>query len=264
MLNLKKYSGLLAGFFFWGEATAQDIMPATGPMVTDRPDATESARIVPRTYLQIESGSYYESFREGNGSYRTHGYNTTLIRYGLLDNLELRLGWDYEEQIARVAPSTSSLLSGLSPLLFGVKVAISEEKTGGPAMAVLGHLALPFFAGVDFRPATTGIDLRFAFSHTLSEKSSLGYNLGAEIGGDDPQLRYHYSMSYGYAMTSSLGFYMEVYGDFPELGSADHYADLGATYLIRPNVEFDATLGKSITQGQDLLLSAGVSFRFPD
>jgi len=259
MPDLKKYTGLMVGLLFWGEGIAQELVP----MITDRPDATESSSIVPRRYLQVESGGYYESFREGNRTLTTYGYNTTLLRYGLLENLELRMGWDYREDHTRVSGIAPRTLRGLSPLLLGVKVAITEEKMGWPKTALLGHVSLPFFAGSDYRPATTAVDIRFAFSHTLGEKSSLGYNVGAEVGGDDPQLRYLYSLSYGYAMTSALGFYAELYGDFPEHGGADHYWDVGATYLLTHNVQFDATLGRSITRGQDLLVSAGISFRIP-
>ncbi len=254
----------MVGVFCWGEGIAQDLPLAYEPMVTDRPDVTESASIVPRKYLQVEAGGYFESFRKEINDYRTKAFNTTLIRYGLLDNLELRLGWDYLERINRASDSARTSQSGLSPLLLGVKVPISDQVSRWPAMALLAHLSLPFLASSDFRPATTGVDLRFAFSHTLSEKSSLGYNIGAAMGGDAAQLRYLYSLSYGYTMTSVVGFYVELYGNLPELGSADHYWDLGATYLLLPNLQLDITLGRSITQGQDLLLSTGISLRIPD
>ncbi|MCJ7466083.1 MAG: hypothetical protein MUO53_05240 [Maribacter sp.] len=64
ILRLKKYSGFLAGFFFWGEAMAQEITTEPVQMVTDRPDVTESARIVTQRCQQVGSGRYYESFRE--------------------------------------------------------------------------------------------------------------------------------------------------------------------------------------------------------
>ena len=70
-----------------------------------------------------------------------------------------------------------------------------------------------------------------------------------------------YTLAYGYAITDKLGAYAEVYGDLPEDNRANHFWDAGLTYAIAPLVQLDATIGKSITDGQDLLISAGVSFR---
>jgi len=71
-------------------------------MVTDRPDATESPTVVPKGYLQVETGGGYESFEENNIKLERTIHNTTLIRYGILDRLELRMGWNFEEQSAKI------------------------------------------------------------------------------------------------------------------------------------------------------------------
>ena len=55
-------------------------------------------------------------------------------------------------------------------------------------MALLGHLYLPFTAGEDFKPETTGADFRFSMAHTLNERSSLSYNIGAQWGDDSPEV----------------------------------------------------------------------------
>ncbi len=234
-------------------------------MITDRPDATESSSIVPRKTLQVETGGFYESFEDGDVTTKTYTYNTALLRYGLFDNVELRLGWDYVEQKTEInGTQVGRTLSGLSPLLAGAKIGISEEKGALPQMAIIGHVMLPFTAGEDFKPETTGVNFRFAFAHTLSDKSSLSYNVGAEWGDDSPEAAYIYTLAYGYSVTDTFGLYAELYGDFPENSPANHLWDAGLTYLVRHNVQLDATVGSSITDGQDILLSAGVSFRIPN
>ena len=63
-----------------------------GTIVTDRPDATETSTLVPKCFLQVETGGLHES-RDNNDVKRERMvYNTTLLRYGLLDNMELRVG----------------------------------------------------------------------------------------------------------------------------------------------------------------------------
>ncbi len=228
-------------------------------LITDRPDATESPNTVPQFHLQVETGLYYESFTENDIQFETKGYNTTLLRFGVLKNLEFRLGWDFEEHATQ---GLSDVKSGFSPLLIGAKVTILEKKGFLPQIGLLGHLFLPFAAGQDYKPETTGVDFRFAFSHTLSEKSSLSYNLGAEWKDGSSEAAYLYSISYGYSL-KNLGFYAEVYGDLPENSKSNHYWDFGLTYLIANNLQFDATVGRSFTKGQDILLSTGLSMRLP-
>lgn len=248
-----------------GVLQAQQESTTVEPMVTDRPDATESPLTVPKGSVQVETGGFYTSFEENNLRTETYGYNTTLLRYGILDNLEFRLGWNFEETRFNFnRQEVTNVLSGFSPLLAGMKVEISDEDGWKPQIGLLGHLYLPFTAANDYRPETTGADFRFSFAHTLSEKSSISYNIGAAWGNDSPELAYLYTLSYGYALADKVGLYAEVYGDFPEDSRANHLWDAGITYLLKPTIQLDATVGSSFTDGQDMLLSAGVSFRIPN
>ncbi len=248
-----------------GLSYAQEENTAVEPMVTDRPDATESPLTVPKGSLQVESGGFYTSFEEGGFKTETYTYNTTLLRYGIFDNFEFRLGWNFEEtRFSLNGQEAADVLSGFSPLLAGMKVEIAEEDGWKPQIGLIGHLFLPFTAGNDYRPETTGADFRFSFSNTLSSKSSLSYNVGAAWGNDSPEIAYIYTIAYGYAVTDTFGVYAEVYGDFPEDNRANHLWDAGITYLLKPNLQLDATVGSSFTEGQDILLSTGVSFRIPN
>ena len=231
-------------------------------LITDRPDATEAPSVVVRGALQIESGALFTSFEDDVLQTNTTTYNTTLLRFGLLENLELRLGWNFVEQRNKLSTAQEEFIqSGLSPLLLGMKVNISQEKGWLPTIGLIGHLFLPFTASDDFKPQNTSVDFRFAFDHTLSDSSSIAYNLGAQWEADTPGAAYIYTLAYGYSLTDSFGLYAELYGDIPENNSANHYWDAGLTYLLLPNLQLDATVGTSITEGQDILVSAGFSYR---
>ena len=122
-------------------------------MITDRPDATESPSVVPLGSLQIETGAFYESFKDENIKSETLGFNTTLLRYGVLENFELRVGWNFEEErTTNNNVKIDDVRSGFSPLLLGVKVEITEEKGLLPEIGVLGHLMLPFTASQRLSP----------------------------------------------------------------------------------------------------------------
>jgi len=234
----------------------------SNPLVTDRPDATEASSTVGKGVLQIESGGFFESFEVNNIKTENYTYNTTLIRYGLLDNLELRLGWDFVEGITKVnGTKLDNVTSGLSPLLLGIKLDLSEENGAMPEIALIGHVFPIFSAGRDYRPETTAVDFRFSLSHTLNENSSLGYNIGAQWGNDSPEAAAIYTLSYGYSFSDKWGMYAEVYGDLPEDSSANHFWDAGLTYLASNDLQFDAYVGTSITEGQDVLIGMGLSYR---
>ncbi|NNK40153.1 MAG: transporter [Winogradskyella sp.] len=235
---------------------------AVQPLVTDRPDATEASSTVGKGILQFETGGQYESFEKNNITSEDYTFNTMLIRYGILDNLELRLGWDFVEGVTKVNGNTlDNVTSGFSPLLLGMKLDIAEENGAMPEIALIGHVFPVFSASADYRPEYTGVDFRFSLSHTLSERSSLGYNIGAQWGNDSPEATAIYTLAYGYSISEKLGLYAELYGDLPEDSSANHYWDAGITYLVNNDLQLDTYVGTSITEGQDFLLGLGFSYR---
>ncbi|WP_081820697.1 transporter [Sediminibacter sp. Hel_I_10] len=254
---------ILPGYFaFAQDVNADDNL--TSPLITDRPDVTESPSTVAAGILQVETGALYESYKQDVVKQEAFTFNTTLLRLGISENLELRLGWDFVEGQSRInGNKLDDVSSGFNPLLVGAKINIVKEKGLLPEIGALVHLHLPFTASRDYKPETTGVDFIFSFAHTLNKKSNLSYNLGAQWQNDSPEAAYTYSLSYGYALLGDLGMYAEVYGNLPENNKANHLWDVGMTYLISKDVQVDATVGSSITEGQDMLLSAGVSFRLP-
>ncbi len=236
-----------------------------GTISTDRPDQTEASNVVPKNFLQIETGAFYETLEVNELKSKAMTFNTTLLRYGLLDNLELRLGFDFTEIKGEFrGVDLNDRLSGFSPLLLGVKIGITEEKGALPEIAFIGHVNVPGFASNDFKTKSTGTDFRFSLSHTLSERSSLGYNIGMAWDGDITTANYIYTLAYGYSISDKVGAYVELYGELPEDSSFSHLWDAGFTYLINDNIQLDISGGTGITQNvQDLFLSAGISVRIP-
>lgn len=253
---------LLCGLAFCSLTTLAQQDDGPGSLITDRPDATESPQTVGSGFLQFETGAFYTKDEDGALTTKATTFNTMLIRYGIFDNFELRLGWNFTEtQFELNGMEIPDVLSGLDPLLLGAKIAITEENGLIPTIGLIGHVFLPFTAGNDYRPETTGVDFRFSFAHTLSENSSLSYNLGAQWGDDSSEAAYIYTLSYGYSFTDKLGAYIELYGDLPEDSGPNHLWDAGVTYLINDNFQLDATVGSGIRSDQQLLLSAGFSYR---
>lgn len=259
--NIMKTLPLLLLLLLASVITAQEKTP---DLVTDRPDQTESSVVVPHKSLQIETGFVMENDNDFIDQ-KSYAYNTTLLRYGLLEKLELRLGLEYlgDKMDFNNSDSTYSI-SGLSPLYTGFKIMIAEEDGWKPEMAFLGGLVLPFTANQDFKPEYTAANMRFSFAHTLSEKLSLGYNLGVEWDGESAIPAYFYSLALGLGLTDNLGMFLESYGLVSDEGDQEHLFDAGFTYLIMPNLQLDISGGIGLnSETINNFISFGFSYRLP-
>ncbi len=232
------------------------------PIATDRPGAGTSPGLVGKGYLQLETAAQYEGYDSGNLRSKVWILNTSLLRFGLLDNLELRLGWDFQEIKTEInGMESSDIQSGYTPLLVGLKVGVTEEYGLLPQIGIIGHIFLPFSAGKDFKPHNTGAEILLAFSNTLDENSSLDYVLGANWGNDSAELNFAYSFSYGRSFTTKFGGFAEVYGVLPENSKGQNFWDIGFTYLLNNDLQLDASFGTGFDNDQSILLGAGISYR---
>lgn len=234
----------------------------TEELSTDRPDQTESPSLLRKGNFQIESGFFYEDRERENIRTQPLTYKSTLLRYGLLRNLEMRLGADLvrvEEEITD--KGVTSYGTGWTPLLVGAKVGIAGDNGILPEIGLLVHLHLPFSASKEYRPERTGVDFRFAFSHKINSRSDLSYNVGAKWLDDDAEATYIYTVAYGYEVLPSFTLFAEVYADIPEEGRAEHQWDTGLTYLLQKNLQLDAFIGSGIESPQQFAVGAGISYR---
>jgi hypothetical protein len=241
-------------------ATAQE--DAT-PIATDRPGASDSSTLIGKGVLQLETGGQFVKSENASSRIEDYSYNFSLFRYGLLDHMELRLATDFRSiETTDKFSNIQNTTSGLAPLIVGTKIGIAKEEGWMPQLSFVGNLSLPFAASTDLKPETTAVDFRFLMDHALSDRSSFGYNIGAAIGPENAELAYIYVITYSYSLTSSVTAFSNIYGTFPENSSANHLWDAGFTYLYNNDLQFDITVGSGINTSQDILLNAGLSYRF--
>lgn len=243
------------------QAIAQEAPdPAGRPeLITDRPDQTESAAIVPKGSVQLETGPYLIL---NDGNEREWSYNTLLARIGLLSWIELRLQGAYEGYRYEWEGGSASA-KGLAPLIIGAKVKLLEEKGRVPQTALMYHITLPGTGGKSFQVDFAEHELRANFSHTLSDKLELAYNLGAqwqELKEADGM----YTLSFAYDLGDKVGVFAEAFGFLIEDEQNKHSIDVGITLLARPNLQLDAYLGRGLTENaNDWLFGGGFSWRIP-
>jgi hypothetical protein len=248
-------------------------------IVTDRPDQTESAGIVPKGFVQIEAGvsgerawkiDFNSPIGSGTSELYNYEYPALLFRFGLEKGAELRFGLSYlgdvfsQQYSYESEPSFEETRRGMSSFTIGAKFKLFEEKKALPETAFLIHVSVPFSGNRIFQPEYIGTDFRFAMAHSLSRRFSLSYNLGGEWDGDSPQATGIYTLSLGISLINNLSMFVESYGFLTQKQSPDHRIDGGFTYLFLPNLQADISGGLGITdKSPDYFIGAGLSVRLP-
>jgi hypothetical protein len=236
-------------------ADAQD----NNDLVTDRPDQTESPVLVPRKALQVETGFILENDRIATDQRINLLYNSTLLRYGINSNLELRLVSEYLSQTIRRDESVEQH-HGFGPIALGMKLKLADEKKFWPQAGLICHVQLKT-GSAEWVPAYTSVDLRLALSNNLSPKWSLSYNLGIQSGDNDRDMTCYYTVAIGYLIHKDLAAFIEQYSFFPK-GEADHRWDGGFTFKVTRMIQLDLSAGIGLNNNApDYFAATGVSFR---
>jgi hypothetical protein len=249
-MKLKRFEWLLVA----GLLTASGMLAAQErpEISTDRPDQSNTPLLIPQGSIQIETGFIRE---DQSNSITNYTFNTTLIKFGVNDNFEFRLNAGYLGQRTLAANETQS---GFGPMSVGLKVRLSDEKSGWPQAALITHVNFTT-SGNAFNDAHTTGDVTLSFSHNVSEKLSLCYNTGIKWNGDTAST-FVLTGSFAYSITSKLGTFAELYSEFPENQAANHNADGGLTFKINPVFQLDASAGFSFSS-RSSFLSTGMAIR---
>ena len=215
--------------------------------------------------IQIETGFLYVKNENDFIKRKSTTYNSTLLRYGLLKNFELRFGFEYiNHNIDNKINKKEIINTGWAPLKVGAKIGISEENGIIPALGLVGGLTIPKTGHGDYRIDFWAPMFRLAGSYTISETFGFGFNFGSEWDGFDPNAIGIYSGVIG-ASFGKLGLFAELYGYLTQNRMPDHRADGGLTFMVRDNFQLDFSGGFGISEiSPDYFASFGFSWRLPN
>ncbi len=222
---------------------------------TDRPDQTESAFTVPKRYFQAELGFNKEDF--SNKNFRIL-HPTSLFRYGINDNLELRLELVYGTDYLHMIPNT--IIEGfLEPIEIGTKVNLWSESGLRPQTSIIAHVGLPFLASKKYQTDPVNYSARLTMQNSLSEHASLGYNIGVEGGGGE-ETAFLYTIAPGWELGDRWYVYGEFFGYVKKI--SEHYFDFGVAFYPSQNTKVDFSSGFTINNADmQRYLAIGFSFR---
>ena len=256
---------------------------------TDRPDFTESPNVVPKGALQVETGFILEhntnivtypfpGTATEEKTFRNTTLNTSLLRYGLLENLELR--FNYALQSAKlhkyevidqgqVWPSPTALPDsafnasrGFSTSFIGFKTNL--YKSDKMSIGFLGHLYIPELASGDFAKVSgqkVAPEFLIPLTYDITDRFGIAVQYGLSWGGLTPNPTTSYTLALGYGITDKLSFYIEPYGFLTNGGDELHLVNGGFTYLINDDFQVDLTGGFGLNDAApDNFLNCGASF----
>lgn len=236
-------------------------------LVTDRPDQSESAVTIAPGSVQVEMGVTH---REIDDNFDVTAFGEFLIRTGLSENIELRIGYGGYNEANLDLGFVDVDESGSADSSLGIKWKIRDEKNKMPQTALLVATSLP--TGEDgFTSDRAEPAFRFIFSNTLTKRIGLSYNVGmasvteTDGNGEHTLAVAQYTLSLGVAVSDRVSAFVESYGDIPTSASGGpaNGVDAGFLVLITPLLQFDVAVGTGISDAaEDWFATTGLSFRF--
>ncbi len=246
------------------------------PLVTDRPDFTESTEAVSAGRLQIEAGYTFTFDRAGSDRQRDHTAAEILLRIGVVADFELRIGWDgytwterqFEEEVTehgrKITRETWS--QGANDLSLGFKKKLFEQDGGIPHFGVIGAITVPS-GSPSLSSGDVDPEVVLLWAYDVTDTLALAGNVGFALPSNNHGRFFQTSasVSAGFTLTERVGAYAEYYGFYPnaEHTPAAHYVNGGFTYLINNDFQIDARIGVGLyEEADDFYVGFGFAMRF--
>ncbi len=242
---------------------------AEDAIVTDRPDFVESSNVVGKGRFQIETSIAFETDRADGIKTRTRN-TPTLLRFGVSDNLELRLETDGAQQLRTSGADTNSSQRGWTDLAIGLKwhQRDADSATGQPGLAWLIHLDVDSGAA-DFRGQGLRPSVRFVAEWELPHGWSAGLMPGLYVDRSTEGRRFIGGILAGVigkSLTDELRAFVEISAQ--QLASARDGGqvitlDAGLAYMINPSLQLDLAVAHGLNKASpDFGWTLGLSAKF--
>jgi hypothetical protein len=228
---------------------------------TDRPGFSEYPKTIPKGYFQIEAGFSYES-ETVNPSDRLQliNWNNTLIKFGLIEGVELRLSQSYQsERLLESGTSPQFIWQSFSgPVVVGTKINLLKEKGLTPQTAIVAEYGFNTLSPEAFQ-RNDFYRIQLSSKYLLNPEWYIMGNLGFDNSYNSP-VRLRYTLNSGYSLNEKLSVYAEIYGFRSQANTPLNYFDGGFIYLINPRFQLDVHAGFDLIQQTNNLVEYQQSF----
>jgi hypothetical protein len=250
-----------------GDGGVAEALDAEDFIETDRNSFT-FARVTPGPNRLIVESSF--SFISFTGEKTTYSFPELLMRYGIGDRFELRLGWNYEVGRERV-PGGGTVAGFFAAnaeqqLYYGFKAVVTKQADWipGSAFFVQGHT--PTGGPQSVSQLRTGYVFGWALPNGWDFDA--GFRFGTDRDEDGGYRLWAPSTVLKIPLTKDKRWFthVEYFGVFTQGRENDtnrHFVDVALHHLITPNVEVGCIVAFGPhSGGLDLLTNAGIGIRF--
>ena len=244
---MKRFLALLMFVCVAGATIAQEV-----EFTADRPGASTGPGVVARKVVQLEQGIQYD----GDGAKGQFTFSNTLLRYGLFDGVEVRLGGD-----AFIHHNGEKWSPAFSGLTLGTKIRCFEGRDAIPAISLMANLAIPGTGNKGFVVEHLAPSLYLPFDSPVNDWFSIGYNVGAEWDGATAVPSAFVALCLGFSVTERLGAFVESYNNFATYGCF-YGVDFGFNYMVHKRVQLDLAANLDVRNPKQCWsLSCGVAWQ---
>lgn len=255
---------------------------------TDRPDFTDAVYSVGKGVSILENGYTFHKTNTFDQHISTRQLPESLLRYGVTNELELRLKWPGYLMTTIRDPRTGAQLNryGSEDIDVGFKYEMWQQQGWLPMTTLVAGMTLPtgapgtsanfvqphfnFVAGWGFRrwlylKWQTGCDFIHA-SNTQIVTPLAGASTPTFVSVNAAQNSWHESISLLTQWTKRVGAFHEwfmISGTGGGDRRAQHFLDMGLYLYATPNIQFDVRVGRRISNRvDDFFTGAGFSGRW--
>ena len=220
---------------------------------TDRPGYTWGTDVLPLHKISWENGFSIERDAEGN---RTITMPSTIVRYGIFENVELRVSTDFplHEEVGSLTKQM-----GISPLTFGTKIKCYDGDGLIPSIGVLAEFQSPHIGSTDFLPSHLAPSLYLIFENAINDWFYVCYNAGAEWDGETATPTTFLSLCLGFNILENLGAYAETFNYLHPEGN-EYYTEFGFCLALSPRLQLDIEADFSLQQKKCTCIGGGVAW----
>lgn len=236
-------------------------------LITDRPGLSYSATVVPTQYLQLETGlANVIAGLNRSGSFQQHNH-VIQMRYGLLKKVEVSSDVNYGFSVVNWRENTEEYKNSLNSFRVGARYQILTENNYLPELTTGLFYRIPVGENAsDLKEALP--DFLLTASKTVLDKLSINPSFVVFLPSTSAKPDVITTLNVALSATNSWGFFVGT--AYQQLGenienneNGSVYLEAGATYLLRPNMQFDFDAGTDavIDKWNSLYFNLGFSWR---
>jgi hypothetical protein len=221
----------------------------------DRPGISDYPTIVPKGWLQLETGvEYYQ--RE---DFRSIAMPSLLLRTAVTKGIEVRMINRYLRiDSLKENPDDKHHYFGA----LEIKAAIVREKGWLPATSLLAGFSITPEATKKLRGPIWGDYALLLFENNLHDKVLFNYNAGIIWNGSEGSMSTMYSFAFEIELSTQHAVFVEQSTFFNPGSKNDYWFDAGYTHLAAKHSQIDFSVGVDLNgDADDFFVAVGYSTR---